>query len=691
MGIFITVLIAVALLSFIIDPTTLQSALNMFSSKNDVGRMDGKGISYQEYAKKIQYFTNIQQLVAGTTSLNEQSTEIVNNSAWQECLYQYVLQPAIDKAGVKIGKEEMLDLTQGKEISPLLQRETIFRDRQTGVFDREKFMAFVNEIAKDPDGVYAQYWDFLEKNMRQEQIINKYASLLIKSLITNPIELRRNIEENNQTARVDFVLSPLGFARDTTITVSRQEVSDYYRAHRTQFEQEAGRDIEYVVFNIVPSLEDIEDAEKEAEKYYPEFCTTSNLKQFLARNSDRGFDRNYYKKGELLSVSAALDSFAFAAKIGDILPVYKDNITFRAARLLDIKKLPDSVLVKHILIQRGTREEEMRVRDSLMTELKKGADFSALAMAFSADETRNDEPGLLGWLTRQYMFPGLDTCLSLPTNKYVALETQYGSHIIKVTQRTRLHRKVQLAVMEKQALPGKETMQAFYADANSLSSQATNNQEFNDLAREKHWSPIPAVGLKENAKTIPGYENTREIIRWAFDKKAKTGSVSPVIAVENKYFFVASLTGLHEKGVATLTEKYTEIVDLLTAEKRMDKLMAGVKENLQGADDINAYAEKAGLTVSNKSGIAFGAQGSQQLDSKFIGAVAGAPLHQLVGPVRGDIGVYVFQVQDRETGSFYTEADARNQMNRMGNIQGRMILTVLAEAADVEDNRAKFF
>ena len=42
MGIFITVVIALALLSFIIDPSTLQSTLSMFSSKYDEGRLTAR-------------------------------------------------------------------------------------------------------------------------------------------------------------------------------------------------------------------------------------------------------------------------------------------------------------------------------------------------------------------------------------------------------------------------------------------------------------------------------------------------------------------------------------------------------------------------------------------------------------------------------------------------------------------------
>ena len=83
MGAFITVLIAVALLSFVIDPTTLQSAMSMFSSKYDVGEIAGEGISYQEYQQKVDHFTQVYQMTSGSTSSDEQTQELINNTAWQ--------------------------------------------------------------------------------------------------------------------------------------------------------------------------------------------------------------------------------------------------------------------------------------------------------------------------------------------------------------------------------------------------------------------------------------------------------------------------------------------------------------------------------------------------------------------------------------------------------------------------------
>ena len=79
MGAFITVLIAVALLSFVIDPTTLQSAMSMFSSKYDVGEIAGEGISYQEYQQKVAHFTQVYQMTSGSTSSDEQTQELIQH------------------------------------------------------------------------------------------------------------------------------------------------------------------------------------------------------------------------------------------------------------------------------------------------------------------------------------------------------------------------------------------------------------------------------------------------------------------------------------------------------------------------------------------------------------------------------------------------------------------------------------
>ena len=93
MGLFITVVIALALLSFIIDPSTLQSTLSMFSSKYDVGEINGEGISYQDFQKRVEYFTNIYQITNGNANSSEETQQALNNAAWQNEISQNVLVP----------------------------------------------------------------------------------------------------------------------------------------------------------------------------------------------------------------------------------------------------------------------------------------------------------------------------------------------------------------------------------------------------------------------------------------------------------------------------------------------------------------------------------------------------------------------------------------------------------------------
>ncbi|HHV03906.1 MAG: peptidylprolyl isomerase [Bacteroidales bacterium] len=686
MGIFITVLIAIALISFIIDPGTLQSAISMFSSKNDVGEMNGQSITYIEYNKKREYYQNLQQALTGAASLDEQSQEVVEQGTWQAFLKDLVYVPAIEKAGIRLGDEEMFDMVQGRDISPVILKDALFL-AEDGTFDRSRLTMFVQNATSDPDGIAAMYWQFIQDNMETDRLFTKYSSLLSKSNIITPVELRRNMEDNNITSNVSFSLTPVSFAKDTTITVTPQEIRAYYDTHKHLYKQMATRDIEYVVFPIIPSAKDIADARADIEKVYDEFVSAGNLRQFLARNSDKPYDTRYYKEGELTSISAALDSFAFKATMRDVLPVYKDGNFFRAARIADIKQLPDSVFVHHILLQ-NTAGESKKIADSLITILNlTPGRFAELALEFSADKNPNVDPGVIGWFNQNAYIPGMESVFEAPLNKPFILETQYGLHLVKVTERTRLHKKVQLAVLIKEAIAGKETYQTIYSSANNLSTESGNIEAFNRVAMQKNLYPVPAMGITEDAKTVSGYEHMRELVRWAFD--AKHGEISPVISVDNKYFFVAAVTGVHDKGIATLQEKQAEIESVLTLEKKRERIYDQIKEELEGYTTLESWAEATGRTISTQAGLAFGS--SQQTDPKFIGAVSVAAEQVMCGPVKGEIGIYVFQVDERLDGAYYTENDAFQYASYLSNIQIQMIPMVLQEGTKVEDYRAKFF
>ena len=280
LGILITVLIAVALLSFIIDPTTLETTLSYFSSKYDVGKIDGKKVRYNEFQQQVDYYTNIYTLTSGSQSVSEEAMQTINETAWQNLISQWYIIPEMQKAGIMVGEDELVDLSQGKEVSPILANDPVFLDA-SGNFSREKLMEFIHAIPSDASGNLAQYWSFLQQNMTSQQYFIKYTSLLTGSDVLTPVELRRQIEENNTSSNVEFVLVPFGFEVDSTIQVSNKEVQDYYNAHKENYRQRASRDIEFVAYEVVPSEADIQAAKDEIDGLFEEFSTTDNLKSFL--------------------------------------------------------------------------------------------------------------------------------------------------------------------------------------------------------------------------------------------------------------------------------------------------------------------------------------------------------------------------------------------------------------------------
>ncbi len=685
MGAFITVIIAIALLSFIIDPSTLESTVSMFSSKYDVGEINGESISYQDYQKKVDYFTQINQIVNGGAS-NDQTQDMIYNTAWQEEIADRVIMPAIENAGITLGEDELFDLSQGSSISPVLANEAAFQN-ENGAFDKARLSQFVQAIHQDQSGQMQMYWSYLENNMIKDQLLTKYISLLEKSTFVTPVELNRAIAENNTTYNVDFVLKPFGFAIDTTISVSNQEIKEYYDNHINNFEQQQSKDVEYVVYEVVPSAGDIELAQNNINKVYDEFATAENMKNFLARNSDQPFNPYFYKQDELQRVNATVAEFAKNAKVGDMLTPFQEENMFIAARVMDVKNLPDSVFVKHILLQ-GENEKKA---DSLMQVLSKKGDFVALAQEFSADRNPNvAEAGDLGWMTQSYLIPGFEPIFTAKNGEILKLNTTYGTHLVKVTKTTKTSPKMQIALLVKEVVAGKQTYADYYAKANDLATKAEGKlDKFRAAVKEDNLTSYPAMRILPSAKNIASYEKAREVVRWINENKV--GAVSPILSVDNKYFFVVAVTNETEAGIAPLKQVAPQIQQVLAFEKKGQKLADETKALVDGANDINAIAEKLGTTVSNKSGIAFSSLTSQQLDPKFVGAVAAAQEGVVTGPIVGEVGVYYFVINGKEVGAFYTEDDARQRRSQEFTYMGRMLPAIMAEGADVVDQRYKFF
>ena len=649
-GIVITVLIAVALLSFIIDPTTLQSVSSSMSSKYDVGNIDGKSVSYTDFQEESDRFTVINEVSTGSSAQNEEQQKAVRDAAWQSLIDKYLFIKNARKAGLNVGKEEMVAMMSGDIASPVFSQNQMFFD-ENGMFSKERLLEFVDYITTDESGRLKIFWDYLQNTAMTQELYAKYMSLFTQSDYTNALELTEQIADNNNTFNVEFVMLPYGYAKDTTIVVSDKEIKKYYESHKKFYKQQASRDIEYVIFEVIPSAEDVAAANKALTDVYDEFASADNIKTFLLANSDRPYDAHWYKEGELNSVAKVVNDYAFGKEKG-ISKVLSEGDSFYAVRVMESANVPEQVYVKFA-----------------------PADSENVDSLLNAAEPQ--------WIPQT---PGFEDVMTVKKGSKATV----NGLVFQVLDIKDAAPRKRVAVLEKKAVAGKETVNSYYSKANTLATMSAGKYDsFRSAVDSLGVYAHPVNKMLEGTDRLGSVENAKEVTRWAFD--AKKGQVSNIITVNNNYFIVAALKGIHKEGFTPVNEVSAQISNILYQEKLAQKKADEVAQKIAGLEDMQAVAEALGTTVSTKDGVAFSSMTARELDPKFIGAASVAEDGKISGPVAGNIGVYVYKVTGRDTGAFFTEDDAKTRDAQMSQYAAQMVVPTMMDDADVKDNRARFF
>ena len=621
------------------------------SSKYDVGEIDGKSISYTDFQSDVDRFTVINEIVSGSSVKNEQQQISIRNAAWQSLIDKYLFIKNAQKAGLEVGEDEMVAILSGEIESPVFSQNPAFLNEQ-GQFSKEMLLDFVNYMESDQTGRLKLYWDYLQNAAMTQQYYAKYNSLFTQSNFTNTLMLTDEIAENNNTFNVEFVTVPFGYPKDSTIVVSDKEIKAYYDAHKKFYKQQASRDIEYVVFEVVPSAEDIAEANQALIDVYDEFKAAENMKSFLLANSDRPYDNHWYKAGELNTVSKAVNDFVFGDKKAEVSEVISDNNTFYAVRVIESANVPEQVYVKYA-----------------------PANSEDVDAALAAAEAQ--------WIPQT---PGFEDVMTAKKGSKLTV----NGLVFEVLDTKDAAPRKKVAILEKKAVAGKETVSGYYAKANTFATKSAGKYEnFQKALTEEGVYAHPVNKMLESSDRLGAIDNTKEVTRWAFE--AKKGQVSNIITVNNNYFIIAALKGIHKEGYTSVEEVASSISNILYREKAGEKKAAEVAEKIVGLTDMQAIAEALGATVSTKEGVAFSSMTSQGLDPKFIGAASVAEDGKIYGPLTGNVGVYVYKVTGRDTGAFFTEEDAKARDAQMTQYSTQMLIPVMMEEAEVKDNRARFF
>ena len=682
-GVAISVIIALSLLYFI---APMDDIMRIFDKPQDVGEIAGTEITYEDFQAEVNRFTTINEITTGSSVQNEQTQKQIRNAAWQSLLDRYMFFKNCDAAGIKVSDAEVVDLFAGQHVSPVISQNPLFAD-ETGAFSPVRVRE-INAAAQN-DPTLKVYWDYLKNSIRTQQFYSKYASLFAFSDLKSPSQLANDVAEGNLTADIELVTVPYSYVIDSTIVVSKDEIKAYYKAHKADYKQVANRDIEYVVFEVKPSQDDIAQAASSVEAVIDEFATTENLKSFLMKYSERPYSEHWYKKGELSTINSDIDNFAFSGARG-VSKVFEANNNFYAARVIRTANIPDSVYVKHILLQGA---DSFKKADSLCAVVRRNpSKFASLATEYSADKNSqaDGEFGNIGWMTQSYMIPGMESVITAQVGTPYVVESQYGAHVVMVTKTTRPIVKKQVAILEKDATASKETYSSYYAKAVELVSLADGTYEGYEKAVDSlNLYSHRQNNVLESTSTFGSVDNAKEVTRWVFE--AKKGKSSGIITVDNKYFLVAAVKEVRKDGYRKINEVAPMIENTLYTEKRNVARTAEIGKEISGLDSIEKVASALSEDVVTRKDISFSPMSSTSVEPAVLGAILKTDVGALSGAVKGVRGVYVFKLDRKDSGSFYTEDDANQYIRQKAQYSSQLIIPVMQEAAGVKDDRARYF
>lgn len=696
-GLLVSIVIGLALISFIVGDA-LSSGANIFNGKkNQVGEIAGESISIMDFQNMVGNNEEIVKMMNGVSALNEEQQTMLRNNTWQQLVMEKLMETEYEELGLNVSGDELYDILLGDNMSPVIRQFAV--DPNTGVVDKERARLVIKQFIDAPVNTPQKaFWLNMEKESANNRKLMKYNALLAKSLFTTDEQARENATENATKSDISYIVKNYSTIDDSTVSVSNSEIKDYYNKNQKRFQQEEARKIIYVNFDIEASGDDYLETEKAVSDLLKEFEETNDPIDFVNLSSDRKADYSYYKKEEITNDSLA--EFLLNNRSAVYGP-YLENNAYKISRIASVRMLPDSVRARHILIapQNNNYQQAKTIADSLADMLRKGADFEQLARENSTDQNSAINGGDLGWFNQKAMIqPFSDSVFFARKNDIKVVLTQYGAHVVQVTDQAKPVEKVQIATVEKEVIPSDKTTNKIYNDARNFALNVATLEDFNKKVEETGLTKRLAT-VDKNEKTLAGMDNAREMIRRIYMTEepglVSTTDGSIIFENGNKYT-IAVLTDIEEEGTAPYNNVAATIKRILIQKKKAEQLKKELAAAQSGSESLLSVAQKVGAEVKEANEISFTSFQipGAGIEPKVIAAASVIEQGKISTPIEGNQGVYVILVNNRTTEEVtpetITQTKAGLQQANLYRSNYQALQTILKNG-NVVDERYKFY
>lgn len=700
------VAIALSLLGFILMDAFAGRTNILGGNSTTVGKINGEEIDVQEFEQKVK----AQEAMAQQQGYNlgEEGRQQIIESVWNSEIDQALLEDEFEKLGLTVGKKEINDMLFGD--NPPADLKQNFSDPATGVYNPQQVQQYFATLRKSGTPEQKAQMNQYLASLELQRMNEKYVSLLSNSTYFAKWFVEKQNVDNSLIANVSYVGIPYSSVSDSAVKVSDEEIQDYINERKEEFKQEdETRSINYIMFNAAPTATDSAAVKNQIQTLKSEFASASDNAAFLSRNGSSIPLFDAYVAKSKIQVPAK-DSI-LSLPVGGVYGPYADGNSLVLAKVVDVKTLPDSVKVRHILLGTSNPQTGQMLMpdsvakakaDSIAAAIRSGANFDTLEARYSTDVAAHQQQGVMTFSSTDIQgenfaqeFGQFILFDGKPGDKKV-VKTNFGYHYIEILNYINPEPHYKVAYMAKPIVASDETDNTasnaatqFAGDSRDLSAF---NNNFDKNLRTKGYNKLVAQEIRPNDYAIPGIGNSRQLVKAVFN--ADEGDVLEPIRVGDAYV-VAAVTDVTEPGTVSVAKARSAVEPIL----RNRKKAAQIKQKLGNISTLEAATAATGQPVQQVDSLSFagGRNAALGYELKVVGAAFNPANKGKVVPeaLAGQAGVYVLRVNN--VGAVPVAAANVEEQRNMLEMQARQTMMyrsptqALRKSAEIKDYRSKFY
>jgi peptidyl-prolyl cis-trans isomerase D len=657
---------AVIFIGFMVLSDMGSNISSLFSENTDyntasVGSVNGEKILYKEFDAKVKQAID-QQVAQSQDPDFKVDEKKINNQVWNQTVEEMIIKQEAEKLGIFVSDEEVLDAMIE---TPPQQLTQSFTD-SAGNFNKAMYL----EVVTNPDKV----GEFLgpeatpearaeaiqrfrlgimemEDNIRRQKMIQMLTTTVTASsaVITDEFARQQYVLENG-IANVNYIFYDVNSITDDQVNVPDNEIKAYYDANKDKYEQKAARLAKYVTFPLVPSTSDTNRILKRIQILNTSLNTVLTVKEkdsiFNVKMSE--FSGELVDYTNVNEINPQMMNYLATMEIGQIAGPIRIQGATTFLKLDDKRESTDAVTkASHILINfNDNKDSALTIAKEIMAMAKKG-DFAVVATEKSQDRGSAMNGGDVGYFTKGKMVTEFyDAASAAKVGEIVGpVETQFGFHIIKVTDRKSEEYKYSQISLKPVMTNATKKLIKQKAFAFIRTVEAGNN--FDTVASQNNLRPSSLGWMQQKNNPIMGNQ-------YLTDKvfEAKVGELIDPTEVQQG-IVVIMVEEARNAGIATMVEVKATILRKLINAKKLDVLKSKVEADYNKISSLQNIMEAGnvipGLQAKTVNGLKNdGKIAGQSDDLAFTTQAFLLQAGHINAPVRGTSGYFIMQVGNRQ-------------------------------------------